>query len=105
MISSSLMYTDRFDFQSWSGPPTKQLMIASVPRSGSTAFCLALWRTHLLGAPLEYLNFQLMAGESRWTKLLHYERKFWRELRRTRTDPNGVFSYKFFIQNYMKIGR
>jgi LPS sulfotransferase NodH len=103
MHNSSLIYTSRFDFPWWNGLPRKQLMIASVPRSGSTAFCVALWRTGLLGAPLEYLNFPLIAMDPRWSKLLRHERKFWRELRGARTGLNGVFSYKFFVQNYVKI--
>lgn len=80
-------------------------MIAALPRSGSTAFCLDLWRTGFLGAPLEYANLYLMnqIADPRWKKLLHREQVFWRELRRVRTGPNGVFSYKFLVQAYVEI--
>ncbi|MDA8349799.1 MAG: Stf0 family sulfotransferase [Pseudomonadota bacterium] len=78
-------------------------MIATVPRSGSTAFCLELWRTGLLGAPLEYTNLELMNQDPRWRKLLRRELQFWRELQRLRTGTNGVFAYKFFVQGYIEI--
>jgi LPS sulfotransferase NodH len=78
-------------------------MIAALPRSGSTAFCLDLWRTGLLGAPLEYTNLELMREDRRWRKLLRRELHFWRELQRLRTGPNGVFSYKFFVMQYVEL--
>jgi LPS sulfotransferase NodH len=78
-------------------------MIAALPRSGSTAFCLDLWRTGLLGAPLEYTNLALIEHEPRWKTLLRRETLFWQELQRLRTGPNGVFSYKFFVMQYVEL--
>jgi LPS sulfotransferase NodH len=103
MHNSSLIYTSAFDFACRRIPPTTQLMVATVPRSGSTAICLDLWRTGLLGAPLEYTNLDLMNQNPRWKKFLRHEVQFWRELQRVRTSPNGVFSYKFFVQAYVEI--
>jgi trehalose 2-sulfotransferase len=107
MHTVSLLFTRRFDFPLRHGRPAKQLMIAAVPRAGSTAFCLDLWRTGLLGAPLEYANLYLMnqIPDARWKKLLRREPVFWRELQRVRTAPNGVFSYKFLVQAYVEILR
>ncbi len=103
MHIASLLYTKTFDFPCRYGPPIKQLMIATVPRSGSTALCLALWRTGLLGAPLEYTNLDLVQEDRRWRKLLRQELPFWKALQRLRTGPNGVFSYKFFVMHYLDI--
>jgi len=103
MQIASLLYTKSFDFPCRYGPPIKQLMIATVPRSGSTALCLDLWRTGLLGAPLEYTNLELVQGDRRWRKLLRQELPFWKALQRLRTGPNGVFSYKFFVMQYVEL--
>ncbi len=103
MHVSDLLYTSRFDFPSRRAWPTIQLMVATVPRSGSTAFCLELWRTGLLGAPLEYANLKMMNHDVRWKAALRRESDYWRLLQRARTGPNGVFSYKFFVQGYVEI--
>lgn len=103
MHVSSLLYTRRFDFPYRHARPTIQLMIATLPRSGSTAFCLELWRTGLLGAPLEYTNLKFMDQDPRWKRLLRRDSEFWQTLQRLRTGPNGVFSYKFFVQSYISI--
>ena len=103
MHISLRLYTPTFDYPRRYGTPVKQLMIATVPRSGSTAFCLELWRTGLLGAPLEYTNLEVMKRDPRWRKLLRRDLRFWRELQRMRTGTNGVFAYKFFVQGYIEI--
>lgn len=103
MHISSLLYTSPFDFSCRYGPPLKQLMVAALPRSGSTALCLDLWRTGLLGAPLEYTNLKWLQEDRRWRKLLRREAQFWKELQRLRTGQNGVFSYKFFVMQYVEI--
>lgn len=100
MHVSSFVYTPKFDFPTRREKPAIELMVASVPRSGSTAFCFELWRTGLLGAPLEYANLRLMKRQLRWKKSLRSELRYWSILQRVRTSPNGVFSYKFFVQDY-----
>lgn len=101
--TSLLLYSRAFDFPRRFGAPLKQLMIAAVPRSGSTAFCLELWRTGMLGAPLEYLNSEFVSRETRWRKLQRGDVKCWKELQCVRTATNGVFSYKFFVHDYVEI--
>ena len=103
LAESTFSYTREFDFPYRHARPAIQLMIATLPRSGSTAFCLELWRTGLLGAPLEYTNLRWMDQDLRWSKLLRREAEFWRVLQGVRTGPNGVFSYKFFVQSYVSI--
>lgn len=76
MHISALLYTREFDFPIRKGPPTTQLMIATMPRSGSTAFCLELWRTGLMGAPLEYVNPKMTSLEPRWSELFRHELKY-----------------------------
>lgn len=105
MHVTDLLYTRSFDFPIRHARPTTQLMIATVPRAGSTAFCLELWRTGLLGAPLEYTNLKMVGRDNRWKRLLRRELEYWRILQRVRTGPNGVFSYKFFVQDYVEILR
>lgn len=101
MHVSALLYTRRFDFPYRTVRPSLEIMIASLPRAGSTTFCIDLWRSGLLGAPMEYLNRELMLSQLRWRKLLRKELHYWRMLQRVRTGPNGVFSYKFFVQDYL----
>lgn len=105
MHISVRLYTEEFDFPRRKGAPSMQVMIATMPRSGSTAFCLELWRTGLLGAPLEYTNPKMATSTPRWTALLQRELKYWKALQRVRTGPNGVFSYKFFVHEYVEIMR
>lgn len=105
MHISVRLYTTEFDFPVRKGPPATQLMIATMPRSGSTAFCLELWRTGLLGAPLEYVNPKMTSLEPRWRGLCDQELKYWKALQRCRTGPNGVFSYKFFVHEYVEVLR
>lgn len=95
----ALSYQKYGDFPRREDLPSLQYMLATAPRSGSTMLALLMWRTGLLGAPMEYLNFpnsgkivdRLGNGDIR-----HY----WDEVRRHRSSPNGVFGYKVFIGNY-----
>jgi hypothetical protein len=96
-VSRALYFRD-FDFPKWIEPPARcELMIAATPRSGSSAFCLELWRTGVLGAPLEYANFGILEKIGRWMKRNGEMTEYWREVQSVRTGANGVFSYKFFI--------
>lgn len=79
------------------------VMIATVPRSGSTFFCSRLWSTWKCGAPLEYLNLDQRRG--RFSLLDHSSSlySYWNLLKKYRTSPNGVFSYKCFMSDLYKI--
>jgi len=102
------LYAAEFDF-----PKTDQklsYMIAAVPRSGSTYFAIQLWRTGLLGAPMEYLNFPVVANQlmprfgipkDRALSLKKHEIvAYWNNVKKKRTSPNGVFGYKVFMINF-----
>lgn len=49
-------YRTDFDFPNRSEEPVKTYFLSAIPRVGSTWFSLQLWKTGILGAPLEYLN-------------------------------------------------
>jgi hypothetical protein len=87
---STALYCEEYDFQSRLAPPATELMVAATPRSGSTAFCLELWRTGVLGAPLEYANFELLGRIQRWKTAHERVTQYWRELQGLRTSTNGV---------------
>jgi LPS sulfotransferase NodH len=96
------LYGKDFDFPQRKLPPWKRYMVAAIPRTGSTYLCTQLWRTGLLGAPLEYINLRNITGI--------VERfgngdpiAYWRKLQEYRTSPNGVFGFKAFIPDYQRI--
>jgi len=101
MLLARDLYRAQYDFPRSDKQPRTTLMIASVPRSGSTHFGICLWNEGIFGAPLEYLNEstnpEIVDRLSNGKMDFHY----WQELRALRTTPNGVFSYKMFIANYM----
>jgi trehalose 2-sulfotransferase len=91
------LYRPEFDFPHYPGEPHKTYFLSAIPRTGSTWFSLQLWRTGVLGAPLEYLNMgdreediDAFGGD------LH---AYWRWVRQRRTSPNGVFGSKLFTGN------
>jgi len=89
------LHGPEFDFPAPWDEPKFTYMIATTPRSGSTLFCTHLWRTGQLGAPMEYTNIR----QRQWVvKNLGGDdlSKYWREIRRRRTSPNGVFGFKCF---------
>src|SRR5579859_1258482 len=102
---SRTLYMPEYDFQPREQAPSAEVMIAATPRSGSTTFCLSLWRTGVLGAPLEYANSGVQDRIGRWSRKLGEAGRYWDEIKRVRTGPNGVFSYKFFIPNYLELRR
>ncbi len=97
------MFESKFDFPEFHGAPGRELMVAALPRSGSTAFCSALWETGRLGSPLEYLNFELIERFPRWASLLQDPLRYWAVVQQNRTSPNGIFSFKMFPRNYKSI--
>lgn len=100
------MYLSGFDF-----PRTTKkdfsYMLAAVPRSGSTYLAIQLWRTGILGAPMEYLNLKAMAKQMMPRFGISGERaydlseleilNYWNKVCSVRTSPNGVFGYKMFF--------
>lgn len=101
----NLLYSCGYDFPLRDEDPAQQLMVATIPRSGSTFFCIELWRTKVLGSPLEYPN--VAAAKSMINRLKGHDdfERYWKDVKRIRTGLNGVFSYKMFMTNYLDIGR
>ena len=82
----------RYDFPV--GVPLKEVyFVAFVPRCGSHFLCSHLWRTGVMGAPLEYFNLnKLPTLFSRFG--VRFLDEYVPELVRHRTSPNGVFGLK-----------
>ena len=95
-------YLCNYDFNRRLIPPSKEYMLATLPRSGSTFLSLELWRTGALGAPVEYTN-EAFIGPLRQRLAVHSNKsQYWRGVKTLRTSPNGVFSYKMFMTNYLE---
>lgn len=103
---TSELYGEIHDFvESGAAPPRVEYMLAALPRSGSTYLSVELWRTGLLGSPMEYpnrpfhdfLRRRLNVGES----IVAY----WDAVKRVRTSPNGVFGFKMFVADYVNFSR
>jgi len=96
------LYTEIFDFPRREAPPALRYMVAAIPRSGSTTFCIDLWRTGVLGAPMEYINLQ--NHEANIARLGEGDVvAYWRNIQLFRTSPNGVFGFKSFVPNFKRI--
>lgn len=102
---STPLYTAAYDYPKRFSIPERSVMIAALPRSGSTFLCAALWRTGLVGAPMEYLN--LPGRETDMIPRLSNGDvgAYWLALQRCRTSANGVFSYKAFFPQVQKISQ
>jgi LPS sulfotransferase NodH len=84
--------------------PTLCYFVASTRRSGSTHVCDELWRTGLLGAPMEYFAFRNVMVEliSRLS-VRSLDEYAWRVVE-VRTSPNGVFGLKVHYDQYAFMG-
>jgi len=89
-------YEGKFDFAARQQGPELTYLLASVPRAGSTYFSHLLWRTGCLGAPLEYLNFELAGPYGFAGASPELQRRLWRSVLRRRCSANGVFGLKAF---------
>jgi LPS sulfotransferase NodH len=99
------LYGPECDFAPFQQAPSIEYMLATIPRSGSTFFATELWRTGILGSPMEYLNplYVRVIGSRKdfdpRLSILNY----WEWVKRHRTSPNGVFGYKMFPTNYVRV--
>jgi LPS sulfotransferase NodH len=91
-------YEGKFDFPPRMDAPERTYLLASVPRAGSTYFSHVLWRTGCLGAPLEYLNFEVAGPYGFAANSADLQHELWRSVLRRRCSPNGVFGLKAFAQ-------
>ena len=73
---------------------TRTLLIAMLPRTGSTALCSLLEATGVLGIPREYLNPR--GPLKPWARRLEASDlgEYLEALRRQQSTPNGVFALK-----------
>jgi trehalose 2-sulfotransferase len=73
---------------------SKTLLIAMLPRTGSTALCSLLEATGVLGFPREYLNPR--GPLKPWARRLSASNlsEYLEALRREQVTPNGVFGFK-----------
>jgi LPS sulfotransferase NodH len=94
----------KFDFPVVATPPDVVYMLATVPRTGSSFFSHALWRSGCLGAPLEYLNFDPAGPYSFASSAPDLQQRLWRSVLRRRTSPNGVFGFKCFPVQLQALG-
>ena len=99
------LFEPRYDFPVYRGAPSGQVMIAAIPRSGSTMFCIDLWESGVAGAPLEYLNFRLLRSSLRWHDAVGSPVEYWNHIQQVRTSPNGVFAYKMFPSVYQQVAK
>lgn len=94
------LYSEAYDLLARKDRPKTRYMVASIPRSGSTYFCLQMWRQGVFGAPMEYINFprlrRLIDRLGSGDVVRH-----WRRVQRVRTTPNGVFGYKSFVPDLL----
>jgi len=93
-------YQPEYDFPKFVGETKSLLMLASIPRSGSTFLALEMWKTGMLGSPLEYFNFLLLSKVGRWRHSVIDMHNYWNDVKMARTSPNGIFSFKMFPSNY-----
>lgn len=101
MLNVSELYDRKYDMAERTGEPVKTIMLATIPRTGSTYLCLRMWSEGVFGAPLEYLNSNFNSSVRRLSRGTLSEH--WRQVKRMRQTPNGVFSYKMFVANYYLI--
>jgi trehalose 2-sulfotransferase len=92
-----MFYEAAFDFPYYAGSPELSYFLAAIPRAGSTHLAMQLWKTGLLGAPLEYLNLRDRRPlEDNAAESLQ---AYWADILRKRTSPNGVFGCKLFTHD------
>lgn len=107
---ASQYYDAGLDFNCFGHKPVVSYMLATLPRSGSTYCAIRFWQSGVLGAPMEYLNYQVVGNllrrlgysvEMEARSLLNY----WHDVQRLRTSANGVYGFKMFIANYVEIAK
>lgn len=83
----------KFDLPAAAEPHLKYFF-AFVPRSGSTFCSTQLWKTGLLGAPMEYLNYYYDMIQLVRRLQVNSLDEYLSEIVKRRTTPNGVFGLK-----------
>ena len=90
----------RYDFPPGAAP-SQFYMVASTPRSGSHLVAHHLWRSGVMGAPLEYFNFyNFMFAMARRLRAGRFS-EYLDALMHVRTAPNGAFSFKAHYDQFV----
>jgi len=84
---------ERFDFATHRAPEYFYI-VAATERSGSSYLCAHLWRTGILGAPIEYFNTESVMAQMIRRFGVHSPADYLQRLFEVRTSPNGVFGFK-----------
>jgi LPS sulfotransferase NodH len=90
---------ERFDFKHL-GPLRKSYIVASSYRCGSTFLCTGLWKTGILGAPWEYLNYNFELGAMTARLQASSPADYVHKLLGCRTSRNGVFGMKAHFPHF-----
>lgn len=98
------LYSDAYDFPSFEGRPPTSYMLAAIPRSGSTHLAVQLWKSGVMGAPMEYPNAPFMDPMRHRLGTGDDLVAYWNAVKRVRTSRNGVFGYKMFVSDYVRSG-
>lgn len=96
-------YIDLFGAEHDLAAPTTRSFtykIATTPRSGSTLFCLDLWKMGCAGRPWEYFNPGIIAPFAARLGATDFH-DYLAKLTRSRSTGNGVFGYKIFVDQLM----
>lgn len=96
-------FSETFDIDGGPAAPSKTIIIASTPRSGSHMLGHSMTKTNAMGAPFEYCN---SANLQQWRKILGVEdvRDVLRAIMARRTSPNGVFAIKLHHDHLAVLG-
>lgn len=98
------LYGQHYDFPQFVNQPMTSYMLAAIPRSGSTHLAMQLWKTGVMGAPMEYPNTPFMDPMRQRLGTGDDYVAYWDALKRVRTSCNGVFGYKMFVSDYVRSG-
>jgi len=85
-------------------PPRVKLLILSTPRSGSSLFCDLLESMAAVGSPYEWLNEEMIRAYGRVMNLGQVSvTEYWRFVKAKATSPEGVFSVKVHVRDFLKL--
>lgn len=93
------VYGPQFDFPRYKGRDYIDYILATSQRSGSTWLATELWRTGIMGNPMEYLGEEIQRMNRERAEIGAGFSSYWTWLHTTRSSPNGVFGCKVFPAN------
>lgn len=88
------------DFPEFNSTETKNYLVCSSPRTGSTYLCRLLQQTGKMGFPSEYFNQGVHVQEWFQRFSINSVRELVPILKRFRTSPNGVFGFKAHMDQF-----